>query len=215
MFIARRILRLMKRAPAAHEVIAFPDARDSYRAAVPADLATRYLCIAPYLRRVMLPREIIEPVTNAARAPMPVGRSYALRVLFGDEGKLPMAGIPVDRVRRHCRGTLVQTSLRDAAAIATVVTAVLLAPSSTLITVVLIVAVIALARRVRLLSLPVTAAVTGVAVALFWGWRRGQESYAVPLISLGTCFLIYLADIMWSLRQVHRSRRLSRLFLPE
>jgi len=152
----------------------------------------------------MLPREIIEPNTLAARPPLPVGRNYALRVLFGVEGELPMPGISVKSVRRHCRLALVQTSLRDAAAIATVATVVFLAPLSTFIVLALIVTAITLIRRIRLTSPPVLEALTGVTIALFWGWWGRQEPYTAPLISLGICFLIYLGDIIWSLRQIEK-----------
>jgi hypothetical protein len=175
---------------------------------VPENHATRYLCIAPYLRRAMLPGEIIEPGTLTARAPLPVGRTYALRVLYGAEGKLPMPEVDIELVHQHCRAALRQTILRDIIAIAAVVTAAMIAPWSTLVTIVLIITAIVLAKRVRLSSPLVIAAATGVALALIGGWRHTQESYVAPLISLGACFLIYFMDILWSLRQVrHLSRK--------
>ena len=189
------------------ETHTFPYTRDLPRDADQPSLTTRYLCIAPYLRRVMLPREIIEPLTLSARRPLPIGRSYALRVLFGVEGELPMPGVSVELVHRHCRVALIQTCLRDATAIATMATVAFLAPLSTFITLAVIVTPIVLIRRIRLMSPPAIGALTGVTVALFWGWRGRQESYAEPLISLGICFLIYLGDILWSLRQVRKLTR--------
>lgn len=156
----------------------------------------------------MLPDTIIEPVTLAARPPLPVGRKYALRFLRGVEGKLPMPDVDIDLVRRHCVTGLRQTILRDFAAVATVVTAALLAPWSTIITFALIAAVIVLVKRVRFSSPLAIAAATGAAVALIGGWRSAQESYAIPLISLGIFFLIYFVDIFWSLGRV---RSLSRM----
>ena len=195
----------MKRAATETDVPTFPPVRDSPGEAIPLNAATRYLCIAPHLRRVMLKKEITEPNTITARHPLPVGRTYALRVLFGAEGKLvPMPGISIDPVRRHCRATLVQTSVRDGAAAAAVIAAAFLAPLSSLVLLILIVTAVALVSRARLPSLPVAAAATGVAVALIWGWHSTQESYATPLICLGACFLIYLGDIAWSLRRVRK-----------
>src|SRR6516165_9386395 len=76
-----------------------------------ANLATRYLCIAPYLRRAMLPARIVEPVTLAERPPLPVGRKYALRFLYGVEGNLPMPDVDIEMVRQHCGAALRQTIL--------------------------------------------------------------------------------------------------------
>lgn len=111
----------MKRAAAAPDVSTFPSVGDSPAETIPLNTVTRYLCIAPHLRRVMLPKEITEPNTLSARLPLPVGRRYAIRVLFGAEGKLPMPGVSIEPVRRHCRAALLQTFLRDAAAIASVI----------------------------------------------------------------------------------------------
>jgi hypothetical protein len=199
----------MRRTAVATEIDTFPDVRDSPPNGDPANVATRYLCIAPYLRRAMLPRKIIEPITFSTRQPLPVGRSYALQVLFGVGGDLPMPGVSVKLMHRHCRVALVESCLRDIAAIATVATVAFLAPLSTCITLAVIVTPIILINRIRLTA-PVIGALTGVTLALFWGWRGRQESYADPLISLGICFLIYLGDILWSLRQVRKIRRKPR-----
>jgi hypothetical protein len=51
--------------------------------------ATRYLSAAAYLRRAMLPDEITELGRFAPRPPLPVGRPYALRVLFGMRASCP------------------------------------------------------------------------------------------------------------------------------
>jgi hypothetical protein len=156
----------------------------------------------------MLPARIVEPVTLAERPPLPVGRKYALRFLYGVEGNLPMPDVDIEMVRQHCGAALRQTILRDFAAIATVVTAALVAPWSTLITIALLAAVILLAKRARFKSPLTIAALAGAAVALIGDWRRAQESYAVPLVCLGVFVFIYFADIFWSLRRV---RHLSRM----
>src|SRR5215469_15369905 len=174
-----------------------------------ANLATRYLCIAPYLRRAMLPDTITEPGALESRPPMPVGRKYALRFIYGVEGKLPMPGVDVDLVRRHCHTALGQIILRDVATAAAVLTAALIAPWSTVIVIAMIVAVALLAKRVRFSSPLTIAGVIAVAVALIGGWRTAQESYAIPLISLGVFFLIYFMDNLWSLRRVRCLSRMS------
>lgn len=194
----------MKRAATETDVSTFPLVGDSSAEPVPLNEVTRYFCIAPYLRRVMLPKEITEPNTVSARQPLPVGRRYALRVLFAVEGHLPMPGVAIEPVQRHCRAALWQTSLRDAAVAATAIVAASLAPLSTLVILVLILAAIALVRRDRPPSVPVMGAATGLVVALIWGWRSAQESYAVPLICFGVCFVIYLGDIAWSLRRIRK-----------
>ena len=171
-----------------------------------ANLATRYLCIGSHLRRSMLPSEIIEPVTLSPRPPLPVGRTYALRVLRGVEGSLPMPGICVPLVGRHCRAALLQTILRDLAAVIAVVTSAFLAPWSTLATIVVAAAVVMLIKRPRLPSPLAIAIAIAVALALIKGWQS-RQSYAVPLICLGACFLIYFADNLWSLRRIRHLLR--------
>src|SRR5262245_50763397 len=109
-----------------------------------ANQATRYLCIASHLRRGMLPREITEPVTLDLAPPFAVGRTYALRVLYGVEGGGPMPGIRGPLVRSHCQAALLQTILRDLAAIAALVTAAFLAPWSSLATILVITALVVL-----------------------------------------------------------------------
>lgn len=194
----------MKQSPMVPKASTFPHVRDSPTVPGPLNLATRYLCMAPYLRRAMLPKVVNEPNTVTARPPLPVGRKYALRVLYGGEGKLPMPGIQIDSLRHHCHASLVEASLRDAAAVATVLAAAFLAPLGTLVTLLTFVAAVVFIRRVRPLSLPFIAAATGAVVALVWGWRSTQEPYAVPLISVAICFLIYLGDISWSMRQIKK-----------
>jgi hypothetical protein len=61
--------------------------------------------------------------------------------------------------------------------------------------------------RVRLFSLWTIAAIIAGALLLFTGIYRGRLSFDIPLICLGACFLIFLADILLS---VHHVRKLWR-----
>lgn len=191
----------MKRAAIATDMSVSLNGHRSINDNQTANLATRYLCIGSYLRGAMLPGEIIEPVTLSPRPPLAVGRTYAFRVLFRVEGRLPMPGISVPLVERHCRAALLQTILRDLATIIALVTAAFLAPWSTLVTILVALVLVTLIKRVRLSSPLTIAAMAVVALALLKGWQS-RQSYAVPLICLGACFLIYYADNLWSLRQI-------------
>jgi hypothetical protein len=166
--------------------------------------ATRYLSAAAYLRRAMLPDEITELGRFAPRPPLPVGRPYALRVLFRDEGVLPMSAVNDEEVRKHCWGALWQTLFRDAAAAIVLAGAAFLDPWGTARTLGIILLVIVLLSRVRLLPPAVFAIALGVALILILGGVRARASFAAPLIALGACFLIYMADILWSVGQVRK-----------
>ena len=166
--------------------------------------ATRYLSAAAYLRRTMLPDEITELGMRLPRPPLPVGRAYAMRVLFRAEGGLPMSAVHVEGVRRHCRAALWQTFIRDAAAVIALACAALLAPWGTVITLAVALLVIVVVGRVRLSSPLVLAVVLGVMLALVSDGVRERASFEAPLICLGVFFLIYMADILWSVRQVRK-----------
>ena len=170
----------------------------------PETQATRYLSAAAYLRRAMLPDEITELGMRLPRAPLPVGRAYAIRVLFGSQGALPMSAVHVEGVRAHCRAALWQTLIRDLAAFGAVACAAFLEPWGTAITLGVILLVTLVAGRVRLSSPLVLAVGLGIALALVSDGVREHASFKVPLICLGACFLIYMVDILWSVRQVRR-----------
>jgi hypothetical protein len=176
--------------------------------------ATRYLSAAAYLRRAMLPDEITELGMRLPRAPYPVGRPYAIRVLFGSGGVLPMPSVQVDRVRKHCWASLRQTLIRDVATIAVLVCAWFIDPWGTVIIFGVIVLAVATLGRVRLSSPIVLAAALGVGLGLFVDGSRESASFAVPLIFLFCCFLIYMADILWSVRRVRRLWKSPSAALP-
>jgi hypothetical protein len=166
--------------------------------------ATRYLSAAAYLRRAMLPDEITELGRFLPRPPLPVGRLYALRVLFRDEGVLPMSAVNDEEVRRHCWAALWQTLFRDGAAAIVLACAAFLDPWGMARTLGIILLVIVLLSRVRLFSPVVFAVALGVMLVLVLDGERARGSFAAPLICLGACFLIYMADILWSVGQVRK-----------
>jgi len=172
---------------------------------ISASDATLYLSAAPHLRRGMLRQKIIKSGESSALPPRPVGRTYAIRVLYGVEGTVPMSAVDTGKVRRQCRIALLQTMIRDILAIAVVVASALLEPLGTAIVFGLAVAVIILVGRVPLFSLWTAAAVIAVVFVLFMGIDRRQVSFAIPLVCLGVCFVVFLADTILS---VHYLRKL-------
>src|SRR2546430_14919843 len=84
---------------------------------IPAIRNTRYLRAAAHLRRSMLPDEITDPDMATSRPPLPVGRAYAIQVLFRHGSRIPMLAVDVGKVRKSCWVALVQTTVRDMAAI--------------------------------------------------------------------------------------------------
>jgi hypothetical protein len=66
----------------------------------------------------MLPAVIEDPDTFLRRPPQPVGRVYARRVLFERQGLVPMPGVDLTELRRHCYAAFRQTLIRDGAALA-------------------------------------------------------------------------------------------------
>ncbi|MCW2910485.1 MAG: hypothetical protein JWL68_5274 [Actinomycetia bacterium] len=115
-----------------------------------------------------------------------------------------MSAVSVEGVRRHCWAALWQTFFRDAAAAIALACAVFLDPWGTARTIGIILLVIVVLGRVRLLSPVVLAVALGVALALVSDDARARASFAVPLICLGAVFLIYMADILWSVWQVRK-----------
>jgi hypothetical protein len=110
-----------------------PGGRQGPNSHISASKATRYLSAAPHLRRGMLGREIIEPGRIGPRRPRPVGRSFAIRALFGPDGAVPMPAVDTEEVRRQCAIALLQSVIRDLAVVAAVVVSAMLEPWGTLV----------------------------------------------------------------------------------
>jgi hypothetical protein len=185
------------------------DGRQCPESHISASLATRYLSAAPHLRRGMLGREITEPGRIGSRRPRPVGRSFALRTLFGADGAVPMPAVDTEEVRRQCAIALLQTVIRDLVVVAAVAVSAVLQPWGTAVVFGFAIVVIALIGRVGWFSWWTIAAVAAGLLLLFTGIYRGRLFLAIPLICLGACFVVYLADILLSIQHVRKLWRRS------
>lgn len=81
----------------------------------------------------MLREKIIKSDESGALPPRPVGRTYAIRVLRGAEGMVPMSAVDTKEVRGQCKIALLQTMIRDVLAVAAVIASALLEPLGTVI----------------------------------------------------------------------------------
>ena len=164
---------------------------------ISASNATRDLSAVPHLRRGMLEEKIIGSHPDTTPPP-PVGRRYALNILFGAQSSVPMPAVDTGEVRGQCVIALLQTTIRDAAAIAALIVSALLEPWGTAIVFGLAVVVIVLMGRVRLFSLWTLAAVAAVVAVFLIAIGRGDVRLDVPLICLGICYVVFLVDILLS-----------------
>jgi hypothetical protein len=181
-----------------------PDGSD-----IPVSHATRYLSAAAHLRRPMLPDEIKDPDLTGPRPPLPVGRSYARRVLRYAEGSVPVTAVDSNKIKKHCRIAVWQTVIRDALAVAVLIVSAVLEPWGTVIILGLVVAAILLVGRIRLFSPVAATAAAGVTLALLAAGDRGERWLTIPLIGLAACFAIYAADILLSAHHVRKIWRQS------
>ena len=118
---------------------------------------------------------------------------------------MPMPAVDMDRVRKNCWITLVQTTIRDMAAIG----ALIIEPWG-MITVLVVVAVaVMLTFRSRFFLALIVLGVVCVALALVNGNHSEQISLGTPLACLALCFLAYLADVWLSMYHVRRIWRKS------
>ena len=169
---------------------------------IPAIRNTRYLRAAAHLRRSMLPDEITDPVTGTSRAPRRVGRAYAIQVLFRHGSRIPMLGVDVGKVRKSCWVALVQTTVRDMAAIGALAAGLIIEPWGMIITLAIVMVAVMLTRRSRFFLAVIFLGVVCVALALVNGNRDEQISLGIPLACLALCFLVYLADVWLSMLYV-------------
>jgi hypothetical protein len=170
----------------------------------PVSAATRYLSAGAHLRRGMLPDTIAEAGLAVPRAPLPVGRKYALLYLRGAGRPVPMVGVHVPTVEHHCRVAIRQTMIRDVLAAGVIIAVAVMQPWGTAITAVLLAGAMILAGRTRF---PL-----GVAVVIVFGVlalaaipKRGIPDEALaPLLGLVTCFAIYAGDMLLSAIRIRR-----------
>lgn len=167
--------------------------------------ATRYLSAAAHLRKAMLPAQISDATRfsrQGSRAPHPVGRRYAMRVLLSAEGVVPMPGVDLRTVQRHCRIAVVETLLRDIAALGVLTAAGILQPLGTLIAVLLfLVPLMATARRKVPSGVPIGIAL-GILLAVTAVNPSPRNLFFAPLIAFVALLLIASADILWSAHRV-------------
>jgi hypothetical protein len=178
-----------------------PGDRQSPDSRISASKATLYLSAAPHLRRGMFRR----------RPARPVGRSFAVRALFGADRVVPMPAVDIGEVRRQCAIALLQTVLRDLAVVAALAVSAALEPWGTLVVFGFAIVVIALIGRVPLISWLTFAVIVASLLLLFSGIYHGHRFLAIPLICLGACFAVYLADTLLSVHHVRKLWRRARL----
>jgi hypothetical protein len=155
----------------------------------------------------MMPDKVIDPGMTKPRPPRPVGRAYALRVLFGAGGVIPTSSVDVRRVRRHCLLALAQTTVRDLAALAVLAACFRVDPWGIGITLAVLAAASIFTGQGRLF-LPVTIAATVcLVVAVVRSSPTERASLTVPLACLAICFGIYLLDVLLAMRHVRRLLR--------
>jgi hypothetical protein len=179
-----------------------PASHSGYRTLVsdiPAIRNTRYLSAAAHLRRSMLPDEIADPDMGTSRPPRPVGRAYAIQVLFRHGSRIPMLAVDVGAVKRSCRVALVQTTVRDMTAIGFLAAGLIIEPWGMIITIGIVVAAVMLTRRSRFFLALIFLGVVCVALALVNGNRTERISLGTPLACLALCLLVYLADVWLSM----------------
>jgi hypothetical protein len=179
-----------------------PASHSGYRTLVsdiPAIRNTRYLSAAAHLRRSMLPDEIADPDMGTSRPPRPVGRAYAIQVLFRHGSRIPMLAVDVRKVKKSCWVALVQTTVRDIAAIGLLAAGLIIEPWGMIITLGMVVLAIMLTRRSRFYLALIFLGVICVALALVNGNRTERISLGTPLAFLALCLLVYLADVWLSM----------------
>ena len=175
----------------------------------PLNAVTRYLSAAAHLRKAMLPVQIsdVSRLGAAVRPPHPVGRSYAIRVLLTGEADIPMPAVDHGTVRRNCLAALLQTLLRDIAALGVLIAAAVLQPLGTLIAVlVFVILLIATARRKVPSAVPIGVAFAIVLTVIAVN-PSPRNPFFAPLIGFAALFLLATADFLWS---AHRVRGLWR-----
>jgi hypothetical protein len=106
--------------------------------------------------------------------------------------------------RAHCLIALLQTVIRDLAALAVVVTCIVIEPWGTLIILGTVAAIIIMVGRTRLSLFLLAVVIACVTLALVNGSANARISLGIPLACLSGCFTIYLADVLLSIHYVRK-----------
>ena len=130
-----------------------------------------------------------------------------MRVLLSAERLVPMPAVDLHTVQQNCRVAVLETLLRDLAALGVLTAAVILQPLGTLIAVLLfLVPLMATARRKVPSGVPIGIAL-GILLAVTAVNPSPSNLFFAPVIAFGALFLIATADMLWS---AHRVRVLWR-----
>ena len=115
-----------------------------------------------------------------------------------------MSAVDMRRVKKHCLLALLQTMIRDLAAIAVVAACLIIEPWGTAITLGIVAAIFIYAGRAGFFLLLLTAVTVCVALALVNGSTKERLALGPPLACLAGCFIIYLADVLLSIHHVRK-----------
>jgi hypothetical protein len=167
----------------------------------PLNAATRYMTAAAHLRKGMLPAEVSGASIFARPAPRahhPVGRGYAMRALFMAERTVPMPGVDVGIVRRHCWTAMWQTLVRDIAALGVLIVAAILQPLGTLIAALIFFVLLMVMARRKVPSVIPTGITLAIVLAVVAARPSPRNPFFVPLIAFAGLFFLAAVDILWS-----------------
>jgi hypothetical protein len=122
---------------------------------------------------------------------------------------MPMSAVDMDRVKKNCWITLVQTTIRDMAVVGAVAAGLIIEPWGMITVLAVVAAAVMLTFRSRFFLALIVLGVVCVALALVNGNRNERISLGIPLACLALCFLAYLADVWLSMYHVRRLWRKS------
>ena len=120
-----------------------------------------------------------------------------------------MLAVDLGKVKKSCWIALVQTTVRDMAAIGALTAGLIIEPWGMIATLGIVVAAVMLTRRSRFFLALIFLGVVCVALALVNGNRSERISLGIPLACLALCLLVYLADVWLAMCYVRRIWRKS------
>src|SRR5258708_7294682 len=177
------------------------------------NMATRYLCGAPFLRYPMLPRKLRRAARRGDRELLPVGRAYAKKVLGESEIITPAPGVDVGQLIHHSYLGWRQSLIRDTSVGVVAIVCAVEAPFGTVVWLLTAASAASLPfvwrrwrrrnRRRLAAAVVLFLAIGGIVEAIV---HRGGESrsLAFPLIAFTGWLLIFLADAIASQYRIRR-----------